>query len=218
MIFLFYLGLKKKKPLHPVFLYGCFPWWITAMDPFMVASATPSWQRVPGQLSSTEIFIFPLYYTYVTLTDGDEEKEIFCTFIYSTWQLSNKDNREREMGQNLSWILCKNVLKFEQIKQDVTRNPYQPVDSIISSRPHLIGIMFFFLFVFFGLKRRISPFLVCCAIFLPPCCLTICGLMGFLAFGWINCTHCGFFSPWYTAIRCFSGCQIHFVQFFSPVL
>lgn len=38
----------------------------------------------------------------VSYIDSDEEKEIFCTFIYSTWQLSNTDNRESEMGQNLS--------------------------------------------------------------------------------------------------------------------
>lgn len=153
----------------------------------MVASATPSWQRVPGQLSSTEIFIFPLYYTYVTLTDGDEEKEIFCTFIYSTWQLSNKDNREREMGQNLSWILCKNVLKFEQIKQDVTRNPYQPVDSIISSRPHLIGIMFFF-FCFFWPKAKDQPFLSVLCHFSPPLLSNHLWTDGFSSF-WVDQLH-----------------------------
>ena len=88
----------------------------------MVASITPSppsmckkQKGVPGILS----FFHRNIYFSIVLYWGDisyfvrsywRGKGNICTFIYSTWQLSNKDVRTRELRWKHSWFLCLDCL------------------------------------------------------------------------------------------------------------
>lgn len=111
---LLFFPLGKRATASCLYLCCCTPWRIRPESIHGCFHHTFSTQHVqkqgvPGLLSSTEIFIFPLYYTWVAVSilcvNSDEEKENICTFIYSTWQLSNKDTGEGEIRGNRSWFL-----------------------------------------------------------------------------------------------------------------